>query len=592
MSKLAGFPGGDGFCPVYSNHIDSSLLLSLAPHVDVYLPPRKRSRISGPFLFQGDLFEQPKPVTIDVLPDECLFEIFRRLPAGQERSACASVSKRWLMLLSNICREEFYSNKASPALKSPEASVVKTKEVVPLVNDKKGQVDVSDAVSKVDDEEIENDGFLSRCLKGKKATDVRLASIAVGTCSRGGLGKLLIRGSNSSRGVTDVGLTAIARGCPYLRDLSLWNTPAIGDEGLVEIANGCQQLTKLDLCQCPLISNKALIAIAKNCPSLTALTIESCPLIGNEGLQAVGHFCPNLKVIFIKDCPLVGDQGIASLFSSASYVVSKVKLQGLNISDVSLAVVGHYGKAVTDLVLSGLQNVSERGFWVMANGHGLQKLKSFTITSCGGVTDLGLEAVGRGFPNLKQFCLKKCAFLSDKGLVSFAKAARSLESLQLEECHRISQFGVYGALVNCSLKLKSIALVSCLGFKDVNFQLPMVSPCKSLHSLSIRNCPGIGDATLAVLGKLCPQLHHLDLTGLHGITDAGFLPVLESCEAGLVKVILGGCVNLTDKVISVLARLHGSTLELLNLDGCKKITDASLVALAENCQILLEAAIA
>ncbi|KAK6927570.1 Leucine-rich repeat [Dillenia turbinata] len=432
----------DGFCPVYSNHMDSSLLLSLAPRVDVYLPPRKRSRISGPFLFKGDLFVRHKPVTIDVLPDECLFEIFRRLPAGQERSACASVSKRWLMLLGNVRREEFYSNKASPALKLSEECVVKTKEVVPLVNDKKGQVDVSDAVSKVDDEEIQSEGFLS---------------------SRGGLGKLRSKEAILAVGLQDVGLTAIA--------------------------------------------------------------------LSSDFGQGFGHYSkklPKLDCFSHRVLPFDWDEGIASLFSSTSFVMSKVKLQGLNITDVSLAVVGHYGKAVTDLVLSGLQNVR-------------------------------LEAVSR---------------------------ARSLESLQLEECHRISQFGVYGTLVNCGLKLKSVALVSCLGCKDVNIQLPMVSPCKSLHSLSIRNCPGIGDATLAVLGKLCPQLRYLDLSGLGGITDAGFLPLLESCEAGLVKVTLGGCVNLTDKVVSLMAQLHGSTLELLNLDGCKKITDTSLVALAETGQVL------
>ncbi|MCI90277.1 EIN3-binding F-box protein 1-like, partial [Trifolium medium] len=53
------------------------------------------------------------------------------------------------------------------------------------------------------DEDFEDDGFLTRRLEGKKATDVRLAAIAVGTGCRGGLGNLSIRGSNSERGVTD-----------------------------------------------------------------------------------------------------------------------------------------------------------------------------------------------------------------------------------------------------------------------------------------------------------------------------------------------------------------------------------------------------
>ncbi|KAK6274107.1 hypothetical protein POUND7_011190 [Theobroma cacao] len=561
------FIGSDDFCPggsIYPNPKESSHFLSLGHHVDVYFPLRKKSRISAPFVFSGERFEQKKP-SIDVLPDECLFEIFRRLPGGQERSACACVSKRWLTLVSNIRKDEI----TTQALNLKDEST-----------DKKGGV-----VSEDEDQDVEGDGYLSRSLEGKKATDVRLAAIAVGTASRGGLGKLFIRGSNSSRGVTAVGLRAISRGCPSLRVLSLWSLSYVGDEGLCQIADGCHQLEKLDLCHCPAITDKSLIAVAKSCPNLTDLTIEGCANIGNEGLQAVASCCPNLKSVSIKDCPLVGDQGIASLLSSASYSLTKVKLHALKITDVSLAVIGHYGNAVTDLSLISLPNVSEKGFWVMGNGHGLQKLKSFTVTSCRGVTDLGLEAVGKGCPNLKQFCLRKCAFLSDNGLVSFAKAAGSLESLQLEECHRITQFGFFGSLLNCGAKLKAISFVNCLGIKDLNLGLPSLSPCESLRSLSIRDCPGFGDSSLATLGKLCPQLQNVELSGLHGITDAGILPLLESCEAGLVKVNLSGCVNLSDKAVCVMADLHGWTLEMINLDGCK-ISDGSVVAIAENCLLL------
>lgn len=587
MSKILNYSGDDDFCPggsIYTNPKEPSLFLSLGLQVDVYFPLRKRSRVSAPFIFSGDIFQRKKQASIEVLPDECLFEIFRRLPGGQEKSTCACVSKRWLKLLSDVRRDEFCSNGSTTQSLKPEESLNLGKSGGSGRKDDVASLD-NKVISQTEDQEIESDGCLSRCLEGKKATDIRLAAIAVGTGSRGGLDKLSIRGSNPTRGVTNVGLRAIARGCPSLRVLSLWNV-SCGDEGLIEIANGCHSLEKLDLCQCPSISDKSLIAIAKSCPNLTALTIESCSNIGNEGLQAVGQCCSNLKSISINNCPLIGDQGIASLFSSASYVLTKVKLQALNVTDVSLAIVGHYGKAVTGLVLTGLQHVSERGFWVMGNGHGLQKLKSFAIASCQGVTDIGLEALGKGCPNLKQFCLRKCAFLSDSGLVSFAKAAGSLESLQLEECHRITQVGVFASLVNCGAKLKALALENCLGIKDLNLGLTPVSPCKSLRSLSIRNCPGFGNGSLAVLGKLCPQVQHLDLSGLLGITDAGLLPLIESCDAGMVKVNLSNCVNLTDEVVSTMAKLHGWTLEVLNLDGCQKITDASLAAVSENCFLL------
>nr|GMD88173.1 EIN3-binding F-box protein 1-like [Ipomoea batatas] len=205
---------------MYPSSKDSGLFLSLHPHANAYFPPCKRARVSTPVVACEGLEPKKKP-TIEVLPDECLFEVFRRIHDGKERSACACTSKRWLMLLSTLRRDEIFSNKSIQPSEPKEMSGSSMK--VDIKSDKNGL-----------DAKVE--GYLSRCLDGKKATDVRLAAIAVGTGNHGGLGKLSIRGNNSIRGVTDSGLKAIARGCPSLKALSLWNISSITDEGLCEIA--------------------------------------------------------------------------------------------------------------------------------------------------------------------------------------------------------------------------------------------------------------------------------------------------------------------------------------------------------------------
>jgi EIN3-binding F-box protein len=549
MPTLVNYGGEDEFYSAGSYCSgDSGLTFSISSRSDVYCPPRKKSRISGPFM----LAQEQKP-SIELLPDECLFEIFRRFSDGKERSASACVSKRWLAILSSV----------------------RNCEIAKKADGSSHDTEMTD----------ESDGYLTRCLEGKKATDVRLGAIAIGTATRGGLGKLSVRGSNSARGVTDLGLSAIARGCPSLRVLSLWNLPSVTDSALFEISKECRLLEKLDLSQCPSISNKGLIAIAENCPNLNALTVESCSHIGNESLQAIGRFCPNLNSITIKDCQLVGDQGVASLLSTSSSL-KKIKFQALKVTDFSLVVIGHYGKSITNLALTSLQNVSQKGFWAMGNAQGLQSLFCLSITSCRGTTDVSREAIGKCCPNLKKMSLKKCCFVSDNGLVAFAKAVGSLECLQLEECNRITQSGLIGALSNCSSKLKSLALIKCMGIKDLSPQIATLSQCETLKSLTIKNCLGFGSSSLAIVGQLCPNLHQIDLSGLCGITDSGLLPLLESCEAGLVKVNLSGCLNLTDEVVFALARIHGETLEVLNLDGCRNVGDSSLVSISENCPLL------
>ncbi|CAL9182903.1 unnamed protein product, partial [Musa hybrid cultivar] len=558
-------PGG----PLFSNLMDSSLLLSLTYNFDAYCPPSKRYRITPLICKAGEKTadEKQQPRSIDTLPDECLFEILRRLPGDKERSNSACVSKRWLMLLCSIRSSELAARK-----KHRNESV---KKPLPDLNK-----DVSE-----DEQESENNGYLTRRLDAEEATDIRLASIALGTCSRGGLGKLLIRGSNSTR-VTDVGLSAIAHGCPSLRALSMWKVPLITDAGLSEIADGCPLLEKLDLCQCPQVSDRGLIAVAQKCPKLTSLTIESCSSVGNEGLQAIGRCCPKLKSVTIKNCPHVGDQGITSLVSSASSSLERIKLQTLSISDVALAVIGHYGKNIIDLSLSGLQNVYEKGFWVMGSTLGLRKLRSISITCCNGLTDIALQAIAKGSPFLKHLFVRKSCYLSDSGLSAFAESAKELENLHVEDCNQITLIGVLGALSKCSPQLKSLSLVRCLGIKDTAFAPVQLPSCMSLRSLTIRDCPGVSSASLQVVGKICPQLQNIDLSGQVGVTDTFLLPLIKSSDVGFVQVNLNGCVNVTDDLVTTLVKAHGSTLKMLNLRGCKKITDRSLLAIADGCSVI------
>ncbi|XP_066329737.1 EIN3-binding F-box protein 1-like [Miscanthus floridulus] len=517
----------------------------------------------------------PLPLrSLDALPDECLFEILRRVPGGggRGRGASACVSRRWLALLGSIRASELCQAAAAAAADTPS---------LPDLNE--------EFVMEEDKEKFPADRFaIDRVLEGKEATDVRLSAMAVVAGSRGGLEKLAVRGSHPTRGVTDQGLSAVARGSPNLGSLALWDVPLITDAGLAEIAAGCPSLERLDISRCPLITDKGLAAVAQGCPNLVSLTIEACSGVANEGLRAIGRSCVKLQAVNIKNCPLVGDQGISSLVCSATASLAKIRLQGLNITDASLAVIGYYGKAVTDLILTRLATVGERGFWVMANAAGLQNLRCMSVTSCPGVTDLALASIAKFCPSLKQLYLRKCGHVSDAGLKAFTESAKVFENLQLEECNRVTLVGILAFLLNCSQKFRALSLVKCMGIKDICSAPAQLPLCRSLRFLTIKDCPGFTDASLAVVGMICPQLEQVDLSGLGEVTDNGLLPLIQSSEAGLIKVDLSGCKNITDVAVSSLVKGHGKSLKKVSLEGCSKITDASLFTMSESCTELAE----
>jgi len=79
-----------------------------------------------------------------------------------------------------------------------------------------------------------------------------------------------------------------------------------------------------------------------------------------------------------------------------------------------------------------------------------------------------------------------------------------VSKLQLEECNMITEAGFFGIVLNCGKKLKTLSLVNCFGVKHLNYAFP-------LESLVIRNCLGVGNVTIVVVGRLCHKLTHLEL---------------------------------------------------------------------------------
>jgi len=185
--------------------------------------------------------------SLDALPDECLFEVLRRVRGARARCASACVSRRWLALLAGI--------RASEAVLAPPAPAVPDLNMEYLG----GEDD--------DDDEADlmgHDGDArERTFEGKEATDARLTAAAVA----GRLAAVSVRGSHPARGVTDSGITALARGCPALRFLALWDVPQVTDAGLAEIAAECHALERLDINSCLLVTDKGLIAVAQGCRS-------------------------------------------------------------------------------------------------------------------------------------------------------------------------------------------------------------------------------------------------------------------------------------------------------------------------------------
>lgn len=519
---------------------------------DDSFPPRKKPRFHNSSKIENSNCTQDP---ISHLPDECIVEIFRFLPSYKDRCSCAAVSKKWLILQAEMRSSEFKSN----------ISILQAQR---------------------------NNEAASRYLEGNEANDTSLAAIAVGICPRGGLTELCIKGSFPSEGITDFGLKIIARACPSLKSLNLWDCPMAGNKGLVSIAQSCSLLEKLDLFNSPCIGDEGLVSIAKNCPNLLLVNLYSCPHVGEESLHAFARYSSKLESISLIKCSFHGAQGIVSLISSLPKL-EKPKFVSITVRDDVLEAIGRHERSMIFRTLH-LENISS----VTDSIGRLENVEFLSLKSCTGLNDTSL-AIGNEFIELKAISIRNCTTLSDKGLKELTESAKSLESLSLVECNNVTSKGLREVFMNCHKRLKLISLVKCRGIKEEAAHKSCSKPsssllpkCPFLVSLTLNNCVGIGDTFLSWLGGACEKLRHLELIGLRSVSDRGLVTLLKALDTkknkSLESVNLSGCVRLTDWSVLAITALFGEKLRSLKLEGCVRVSDRGLGMIAELCPCLVE----
>ncbi|KAG5600269.1 hypothetical protein H5410_031639 [Solanum commersonii] len=526
--------------------------------MNVNFSPRKRICVTTAY----KNFEQRNHPSIKILLDKCLFEVFKRLPSGQERSVCACVSKRWLTLLSSIHKDEIAEFNG-----------------------------------------IEGEGSLFRSLVGREATDVRLAAIAVGIANHGGLAKLSIRGYNPCRDVTDAGLKAIAQCCPTLRDLSLWNVSFVSDKGLYEIAHGCNLLEKLDIFQCPTITDNSLLAVAKKCNHLTSLTIDSCSKIGNKSpkvvagtvlteveLQAlhisdisikiISHYgtaltslaVGELRRIIVRDFWVIGIgqclHKLKALLISASNGVNDLGLhvickacpnlklfyvrKSVVLSDNGLVACVKASVSLQNLQLYECHLITQVGFFGILLNCG-KKLKTFSLVTCLGVMDLINVAPSKALccNSLVSLTIHKCLGVGNATIDVVGSLCHKLTHIELSGLLCITDEGLFPLVNNCVANLVAVNLSGCVNITDKAVSAIVKFNGRSLKSILVDGCRHVTDATLVEIWNSCWMLNVLDVSKC-GITDSGFTTLSSAIQLHLQILSLSGCPLVLDNSLPLL----------------------------------------
>ncbi|KAK4841608.1 hypothetical protein QYF36_007432 [Acer negundo] len=239
--------------------------------------------------------------------------------------------------------------------------------------------------------------------------------------------------------------------------------------------------------------------------------------------------------------------------------------------DLSQSISRSYYPGVTDSDLS-----------VIADG--FTCLNSLNLQNCKGITDAGMESIGCGLTSLQSLDVSYCRKLTDKGLSAVAKGCCNLRILHLAGCRFVANGLLQAISENCH-SLEELVLHGCINISDSGIT-ELVNGCQNIKILDINKCSNVGDVGILSVSKSCSSsLETLKLLDCYKVGDESILSLAKFCK-NLETLIIGGCRDITDDSMKILAAARQISLRNLRMDWCLNITDTSLTCILTQCRNL------
>jgi Leucine Rich repeat len=125
-------------------------------------------------------------------------------------------------------------------------------------------------------------------------------------------GKLLSIDLDGCRGITDIGVSVLARGCHQLQSINLGGCRKITDIGVSALGRECGYLQSVDLSRCE-ITDIGVSALAHGCGQLQSINLRGCSNLTDIGLSALAHGCGQLHFINLHRCDGITVIGVSAL---------------------------------------------------------------------------------------------------------------------------------------------------------------------------------------------------------------------------------------------------------------------------------------
>ncbi|XP_076469222.1 F-box and leucine-rich repeat protein 13-like isoform X1 [Babylonia areolata] len=287
---------------------------------------------------------------------------------------------------------------------------------------------------------------------------------------------------------------------------------------------------------------------------LIHLNMRECQHLTHPSFVSVSE-CRNIQDLNLSGCLGLDDETL-KLVAKGCKILLYLNISHTNLTDGALRAVAKYCMNLQFLSLAFCGKFSDRGLLYLATGKCAGKLEYLDLSGCLQVTPQGFHNLANGCTNITTLILNEFPTLMDESIM-----------IMTEKCHKIHTVSFLGS-----------ALLTDESFKHL-------AQLKQLRVIKVDGNHRISDVSMKMVGKLCPDLHHVYLADCQRLTDST-LKAFAACK-NLTVLNMADCVRISDTGVRHLVDGPCSAkLRELNLTNCIRVGDMAMVNVHKRCHNL------
>eukprot|EP00981_Chlorochromonas_danica_P006633 scaffold1446_cov175-Ochromonas_danica.AAC.11 len=368
-----------------------------------------------------------------------------------------------------------------------------------------------------------------------------------------------------------------------LRSLSLSSCPLLSNPGLDQLYT-MTNLLSLDLSNNFFVTDSFLTRLAQSLRLLQHLDISQCINVSDGGVITIANtISPRLLTFHCSDNPKVTFKGANELLMRAEQLIDldfsncpRLEFIGIVI-ETDNRIQQYLGRRLQKLKLNNCVRLSRVAMKYITTA--LPDLQHFSGGNILSVDNEVLYDLLEGCKNLVELQLNGCTGLTERALEIVKTHLSRLKTLSLGHIFHVdTSDALSNHVVRVDIKYDLIDILGeCerLEVLDLSNHLYLVDqhllrrgqPSSirnhTITEIYLANCPQLTSVGFMLIGRYCPLVQTLDLTGSLHLTDTGMQGLATQCQQ-LRKLVLNNCHHLTDQSVQTVC-IHIQQLEELYL---------------------------